>query len=369
MLERLIYRSFRLLDYHLRMADELTQPVPHPGLPSRTSILVAAARAFGSRDPDAGVRNPDFLADTLIGPDELALISDHPLSTVLTQDYAEASQNPAVVMLASLMILRTRFIDIALKRAVEDGATQIVILGAGFDSRAYRFRELLKYAHVIEVDAKPTQEYKKQRIQKTLGEGLPNLTYVSIDFARDDVRKALQAGGFREGAKTFYIWEGVSMYLPEKSVCEMLQLVASHSAPGSSIVLDYANSLGIELTKLASQGPVGIAASWGEPWIFGVPGANGEDFFRELGFDPGVPLSMYNPEVMKRYAVRADGTTYAAHVIEKARAEAQARNQAGNAPQIPAGLLEAQKAIAAAGGVYWLTELTVPAASNSTEVV
>jgi O-methyltransferase involved in polyketide biosynthesis len=113
------------------MADELTQPVPYPGLPSRTSILVAAARAFGSRDPDAGVRNPDFLADTLIGPDELALISDHPLSTVLTQDYAEASQNPAVVMLASLMILRTRLIDIALKRAIEDGATQIVILGGG----------------------------------------------------------------------------------------------------------------------------------------------------------------------------------------------------------------------------------------------
>jgi methyltransferase (TIGR00027 family) len=240
--------------------------------------------------------------------------------------------------------------------------------GAGFDSRAYRFRKMLSHAQVIEVDAQPTQEYKKQRIQKNLGEGLPNLTYVSIDFARDDIRNALQAGGFREGAKTFYIWEGVSMYLPEKSVREMLQLVASHSAPGSSIVLDYANSLGIEITKQAPQGPVGIAASWGEPWIFGVPGANGEDFFRELGFDSGVPLSMYNPEVMKRYAVRADGTTYAAHVIEKVRAEAQARTQAGNAPQIPAGLLEAQKAIAAAGGVYWLTELTVPATPSLTEV-
>lgn len=341
------------------MIAEVTPFTPENSLPSRTSILVAAARAFGSRDPDDGVRNPDFLADTLIGPDELALISDHPLSRGLRQDYAEASQNPAIAILTSLMILRTRFIDEALKRAVKHGATQIVILGAGFDSRAYRFRDLLEHCQVIEVDAESTQEYKIRRIQATLGEAPSNLTYVSVDLANDDIGDALKAGGLREGAKSFYISEGVIMYLPEKSVREMLQVVASHSAIGSSIVLDYANSLGIEIAKQYPQGPVGIAASWGEPWIFGVPGANGDDFFRELGFDPGVPLSMDNPDVIKRYAVRRDGTTYAAHALQKIRAEAQARAQSGAASPIPANVLEAHKAAAAAGGVYWLAEVTV----------
>ena len=154
------------------------------------------------------------------------------------------------------------------------------------------------------------------------------------------------------------------MYLPEESVRETLQMIASYSAPGSSITLDYTNILGIEIIERNSQGPVGIAASWGEPWIFGVPGANGDEFFRELGFDPGVPLSMTDPEVVKRYAIRSDGTTYAARAVEKMRIEAVARARAGTALPLSAGVLEAQKAIAIAGGIYWLAELTVSASPN-----
>jgi len=283
----------------------MTQSARPNNLLSRTSILVAAARAFGSRDPDEGVRNPDFLADELIGPAELALIGEHPFSKGLRQDYAEAIQDPAIAMFASMMILRTRFIDEALVRAVKSGATQIVVLGAGFDSRAYRFQELLRDCQVIEADAAPTQEYKKRRIQTVLGEAPKNLTYARIDFAKDNIYDVLNAAGFHEGARSFYIWEGVSMYLPEKNVRETLQMVATHSAPGSSIVLDYASRLGLEMTKRTLQGPVAMAAAWGEPWIFGVPGDNGIDFFRNLGFAPGVPISMNDPEAMKRFAIAA----------------------------------------------------------------
>jgi len=66
------------------------------GLPSRTSILTAAARAFGSREPDASVRNPDWVADRLIGPAELALIADHPISTALDRDFQEAINDPDI---------------------------------------------------------------------------------------------------------------------------------------------------------------------------------------------------------------------------------------------------------------------------------
>jgi methyltransferase (TIGR00027 family) len=350
------------------MAERAPHHTQQDDLPSRTSILVAAARAFGSRDPDPGVRNPDHLADKLIGPDELDLIRDQPLSQGLKQDYAEASQNPAIAGFVSLMILRTRFIDQAMQRAVANGASQIIILGAGFDSRAYRFTDLLQHCQLFEVDTENTQQYKRRRVHATLGDPPPNLTYVSVDFAKDNLSTALTAHGFRNGAKTFYIWEGVCMYLPEKSVRETLQMVASHSAPGSSLVLDYTSSLGIEISKQIPQGPVAVAASWGEPWIFGVPGTNGADFFRELGFDPGVPVSMNNPEVIKRFAVRSDGTTYAGHVMARMRAEAQAQAEAGTAPPIPAHVLDAQKAIAAAGGTYWLAELTVPSTSHAPTV-
>jgi hypothetical protein len=68
---------------------------------------------------------------------------------------------------------------------------------------------------------------------------------------------------------------------------------------------------------------------------------------------------MSNPEAIKRYAVRKDGTTYAAHLMEKLKLEAQTRAKSGTAPVPSPEALEAQRAIAAAGGVYWISELTV----------
>src|SRR5580692_3009238 len=114
---------------------------PEPRRLSRTSIMVAVGRAFGSHDPDPGVRNPDWLAERLLGPDELALIDEHPLRAALAQDYREAGRDMQVLGLTLMMIIRTRFIDERLLHAVSKGASQVVILGAGFDSRAYRFHE------------------------------------------------------------------------------------------------------------------------------------------------------------------------------------------------------------------------------------
>ncbi|MGA2650309.1 MAG: SAM-dependent methyltransferase [Terracidiphilus sp.] len=342
-----------------------TETQPEKRMPSRTSIMVAAARAFGSREPDESVRNPDMLADHLIGDEELALIAGHPLSQGLRQDYHEASQNPAIVGLAWMMLLRTRFIDDALCCAVKKGATQIVLLGAGFDTRAHRFRELLKDCLVIEVDAAPTQHHKRRRLASVVSDEPPNLIYLTIDFATGDLGDALRSAGLRSDEKTFYIWEGVSMYLTEEGIRKTLAFIASHSAPGSSVVLDYFNSLGIEYMKLAPPGAGGGDPSgWGEPWLFGAPAPDGAEFFRELGFDPGQPVSMYNPELVKRYTIGKNGIGYGANVFEKTRAaaiEARARTEAEPDTPEKKAAADFQKAIAAAGGTYWLAELTVPA--------
>jgi methyltransferase (TIGR00027 family) len=323
--------------------------------------MVAAARALGARDPDPGVRNPDHLAAAFIGPAELALIAGHPLSKMLDLTYEEALDNIPIAMLTSMMIVRTRFIDQALQRAVANGVTQVVMLGAGFDSRAYRFAELLQHCRVIEIDAPTTQEYKKRRVVEALGTLPEKLTYAPINFAQESLSDVLSACGLRKEEKSFFIWEGVTMYLSEQSIRSVLETVAQHAPPGSTLALDYVNALGLAMMAINPQGPVGSSAGWGEPWIFGVPGAHGGDFFRELGFDPGVPLSTTDIEAIKRYAVRADGKTYAAETMEKMRLEAQARFQA--APTSPENLaqLESWKAITAAGGFYWFAELTVQA--------
>src|SRR5262245_20182089 len=106
-----------------------------PGQPSRTSIVVAALRAFGAREPDAAVQNPDSFAKRLITTEELKLISEHPVAQALVEDYAKGRRNREVAGMSNLLLIRTRFIDDHLLKALKNGATQVVILGAGFDTR------------------------------------------------------------------------------------------------------------------------------------------------------------------------------------------------------------------------------------------
>src|SRR5262249_46007430 len=122
--------------------------IPTPKV-SKTAIWVAAGRALGAREPDPAVRNPDHLAERLLG-DPAAIGLENPVVDALRQPYDDAMKSAEVVGNVRMMIVRTRFIDAALERAIADGATQVVILGAGFDSHAYRFSELLANARVFE---------------------------------------------------------------------------------------------------------------------------------------------------------------------------------------------------------------------------
>src|SRR6185369_179223 len=96
-------------------------------LPSKTCLYVAAGRALGARDPDAAVRNPDYLAERLLGPTERALVADQACVQALELDYAEARKNMEAIGSAIMMQVRTRFIEERLASAIENGATQLVI--------------------------------------------------------------------------------------------------------------------------------------------------------------------------------------------------------------------------------------------------
>jgi methyltransferase (TIGR00027 family) len=281
-----------------------------PGQPSRTSIVVAALRAFGAREPDPGVRNPDWLAERLLGPADLQLIAEHPISGALKEDYQKGRQNQEVAGMSNLLLIRTRFIDDHLKAALENGATQVVVLGAGFDTRAYRFRDQLKGRKVFEVDYHSTQQIKKQRLEEALGSIPPHVQFAEIDFKRDTLRDVLRAKGYAPGEKTFFIWEGVSMYLSEQSVRDTLRTIANDSAPGSSLVMDFASQAMIDLLhKFPNIPQHKYTTAWGEPWIFGVPDGREPEFFLECGLRLRETLSFFRRDAAKRYLTRADGTS------------------------------------------------------------
>jgi methyltransferase (TIGR00027 family) len=289
----------------------MTQPSPGlgPGRPSRTSIMVAAGRAFGAREPDLSVRNPDWLAERFLGPDERELIREHPIAGALEQDYLQARQNAVVAGTANLMLARTRFVDERLQTALRGGATQVVILGAGFDTRAYRFQDLLKGKKVFEVDFHSTQEFKKRRVAEVLGTAPAHVAFVEIDFKRDALRDALVGAGFQPAEKTFFVWEGVSVYLAEEAVPTTLRAIATSSAPGSSLVMDYACQATIDvLARFPNHPQHQFTTDWGEPWIFGVPDNQEREFFRACGLELRESMSLVRGATLKRYLTRADGT-------------------------------------------------------------
>src|SRR5580704_8862973 len=205
-------------------------------MPSRTSLMVAAGRALGAREPDPSMRNPDSLAEKLLGPDELALIQEHAVGRALSNP--EVAVGYEAMGTAIMMLVRTKFIDEKLRQALAAGARQYVILGAGFDTRAYRFKDLLKDVKVFEVDSEATQTYKRKRAEATIGPPPQNLTHVSIDFNRDQLMESLVRAGFDAAVKTFFTWEGVSMYVAEEGVRATLSMIAT-TAPGSTLVMDY----------------------------------------------------------------------------------------------------------------------------------
>jgi methyltransferase (TIGR00027 family) len=325
------------------------------GLPSRTSIVTAAARALGSREPDASVRNPDWAADRLIGPAELTLIADHPISKALDQDFQEAMNDPEVFGFVWLMLVRTRFIDEQMERAIRDGATQVVILGAGFDTRAHRFTELLKGATVIEIDYRATQDYKRRRVDEALGGTPANVVYAPIDFAREGLGDVLRRAGFQADRKTYYIAEGLSMYVPEEGMKETLRAIAAQSAPGSVLLLEYLNRGGLELLQKYPSGMIRTAIDWGEPFVFGVPDGQDREFFLESGLELGEAMKVGGPESVKRYAMRGDGTYYGAHLEQVFRQRSEAALKAMD----DAGRQQAAQAAKTSG--YWLAEMAVPA--------
>jgi methyltransferase (TIGR00027 family) len=138
---------------------------------------------------------------------------------------------------ADLMALRTATIDDAVRTAVSLGTTQVVILGAGLDGRAWRMRELAG-VDVFEVDHPATQTFKREHLD-ALPAPIANVTFVPIDFVHDSLAEALVRTGHDAMRPTCWIWEGVVMYLTPSAMRSTLGDIASRSADGSTLIVNY----------------------------------------------------------------------------------------------------------------------------------
>ncbi|MBA4369122.1 MAG: SAM-dependent methyltransferase [Desulfobacterium sp.] len=258
---------------------------------SRTAEIVTAWRAAESLQPEDDRICNDELAGKLIHP-VYQFIGAFDFLRKLGIWYSERMA-PGI---PGFVIARTRYIDDHLQACIHEGLEQLVILGAGLDSRAYRFQSLATTpVRVFEVDHPATQQVKIQRVLKAIGNIPEHVTYVPIDFDRERLDQKLTATGYSHHKKTFFILEGVVTYLTAEAVDNTLAFVTQNSGPGSSIIMSYIFKSVIDDSQAKDKETRRFRKAVrkrGEPATFGIDEGAVETFLTSRGFTRIVNVSM-----------------------------------------------------------------------------
>jgi len=270
-----------------------------------TAEAFASLRAAGSSVRDVQVRNPDHLASRFIvlGPRLSGLVKVPALRPLARRTAERVSPGAYYYELA-----RVKHIDQVLSEELELGIEQLVILGAGFDTRAYRFVDRLSAVGVYELDHPVTAALKQARVRRVFGVLPHHVTYVCSDLEREDLGVALQRAGYRAAARTLFIWSGVSFYLSTEAVDSVLEFVRRCSGPGSSIVFDYHYQGFADGTHeyYGSREGRRRVEELGEPCIFGIE--EGELSVLLERHELELVSDVGPAELGRRYLIRSDGT-------------------------------------------------------------
>ena len=202
------------------------------GHASRTAVLVCMGRAVGHKTGRvARFSDPTALA---LLPDDARARLDRFDPEVRPRGLRARLYDGYLRNQSKLMVARTVAIDDAVREAAH---TQLVILGAGLDGRAWRMPEL-RHITVFEVDHPDSQRDKRARVPR-LTPASQDIRFVPVDFTRDSLDDALAKAGHDATRPTTWIWEGVVMYLTPADVEATLAIVARRSAPGSRLAVNY----------------------------------------------------------------------------------------------------------------------------------
>jgi len=171
-----------------------------------------------------------------------------------------------------------------------------VILGAGFDSRAYRIRGI-EQTRVFEVDHPITQAEKKNVAARRLGTLPPHVTFVPIDFSTHTLETVMPGSGFRRASRTFFIWEGVTHYLSAPAVDAVFRYVSRNAAAGSQMVFTYIHRIILDgaVTFAGAGKTLATVRRGGEPYTFGFDPAELPQYLaaRDLILTEDVGASTY----------------------------------------------------------------------------
>jgi methyltransferase (TIGR00027 family) len=247
-----------------------------------TAEGACALRAAGRTLSDPEVRNPDYLAEKFITPGiKLSALAKVPLLKRLLPGITERVL-PGGFWFETA---RTHHMDGVLRDEVAAGATQVVILGAGLDSRAYRFKDELPGVAWFEVDHPVTAAIKRERLDAVFGGPPDHVTYVLVDFNTQDLGERMVEEGFDPDARSIVLWSGVAPYLEPEGVAATLRWFKAGTGRESGLSFDYLWQEALDGDHSFYGAPELFArvASGGEPFKSGIPRGRTAEYLADFG--------------------------------------------------------------------------------------
>lgn len=269
--------------------------------PSKTAMGAATLRALAAIETREEIRGRDCLAEIFL-PGEHKILLKEPA----TREWV--IRNRIAPGMYEFMIARTTFFDSIVERSLNEDIPQIVFLGAGYDSRPYRFRNIIKNTRIFELDIGTTQKHKAELLGQA-GISIPDqVTFVPINFNADNIGDVLNRADYDSSRLTLFVWEGVTYYLSAQVIDETLRIVKSNSPAGSRICFDYhAHSperlQDEDLKRLRDMMKTRYP---GEPTLFGIRQGETEPFLSARGYH--IIEHLNSTEMEMKYLILRDGS-------------------------------------------------------------
>jgi len=276
---------------------------------SRTAEWTCLCRAISSLETGSCYRSDDHIARLLL-PDFVRFLIRIPFVGKFF------SRVIAPKGIYEYVIARTKYIDAVFKQSLADGFDQVLIFGAGFDTRALRFHDLVGFTMIFELDVPTTRDAKIRQYQKR-GVSVPqNIVFIPIDFDKESLPVKIQKAGFGRHRKSLFILEGLLMYLQPESVDETFRTIQNFAGTGSEIVFDYiyASVLRHEGIYYGERGIADSVAKASEQWHFGIEEGEVEGFLATYDLklldqkDAQELEEMYFKDASGKIAGRINGT-------------------------------------------------------------
>ncbi|MEJ2249377.1 MAG: SAM-dependent methyltransferase [Candidatus Lokiarchaeota archaeon] len=246
---------------------------------SRTAAFTCVSRASSYYEKSPYYKSNDYIAPRLLTKILQPLVKSKRIRSFLMKKLGPEG-------IYEYVIARTKFIDKIFIKALSNNFNQILIFGAGFDTRGIRLTEGFENIKVFELDVMTTisdklKQYKKRKVDPG------RVRYVKINFNSENIKETMKGADFEYNKKTLYILEGIIMYLNESAINEDFNFISKSAGKGSEVVFDYIYQSVLEEKNLfkGEQEIYRTVKKSGESWTFGIEKGEIIQFLQKRGLE------------------------------------------------------------------------------------